>query len=140
MKMAVFDAITSPPKVIWEKRVAAPHGGRPQFTPKCAPSLRRSQPSSNAAIPQPTPLTNPNGIRIQSAILPQYTFRADRQTDRPTLGIGDRSVIRALTLYYIDNQRRANNIARHCIMCVTRYRKVPFTLCIGPCTEGKKRR
>ena len=35
------------------------------------------------AIP-PTPLTTPNGIRIQSAVLPQYTFRTHRQTNRPT--------------------------------------------------------
>jgi len=27
-------------------------------------------------------LTTPNGIRIHSAILPQYTFWTDRQTDR----------------------------------------------------------
>ena len=39
---------------------------------------------SNTPIPRPTPLNNPNGIRIHSAILPQYTFRTDRQTDRPT--------------------------------------------------------
>jgi len=29
-------------------------------------------------------VTNPNGIQIQSAILPQYTLRTDRQADRPT--------------------------------------------------------
>jgi len=28
------------------------------------------------------PITVPNGIRIQSAILPQYTLRTDRLTDR----------------------------------------------------------
>jgi len=37
-------------------------------------------------IAPPTPLTTPNGIRIQSADLPQYTFPTDRhietQTDR----------------------------------------------------------
>ena len=35
-------------------------------------------------VPRPTPLTTPNGIRIRSAVLPQYTFRTDRHTDRPT--------------------------------------------------------
>jgi len=53
-------------------------------TSKLALPLRRSPPPSNTPIPQPTPLTIPNGIRIQSAVLPQYTFRTDRQTDRPT--------------------------------------------------------
>jgi len=37
---------------------------------------------------RPTPLTTPNGIRIQSAVLPQYTFR----TDRPADGIDDSSI------------------------------------------------
>jgi len=42
----------------------------------------------------------PNRIRIQSAILPQYTFwtHTDQVTDRPTDGIGDRSTPLALTL------------------------------------------
>jgi len=31
-----------------------------------------------------TSLTTLNGIQIQAAVLPQYTFRTDRQTDRPT--------------------------------------------------------
>jgi len=35
-------------------------------------------------ITRPTALTTTNGIRIHSAVLPQYTFHADRQTDRPT--------------------------------------------------------
>ena len=37
---------------------------------------------SNTPIPRPIPLTNPNGIQIQSAVLPQYTFRNNTQTDR----------------------------------------------------------
>jgi len=40
--------------------------------------------------------------------LPQYTFRTDTQTERPTDGLGDRSVRRVLTLYYIDREQRAN--------------------------------
>jgi len=39
---------------------------------------------SNTAISPPTPLIIPNGIRIQSAVFPQYTFRTDRQTHGPT--------------------------------------------------------
>jgi len=40
------------------------------------------------------PLTIPNGFRIQSAVLPQYTFPTDQHTD----GLGDRSTPLALTL------------------------------------------
>jgi len=46
------------------------------------PSLDRRHTS-----PQ-TPLTTPNGIQIQSAVLPQYALQADRPTD----GIGEKSV------------------------------------------------
>ena len=52
--------------------------GRPTFTPKTAPSLRRSPPKSNTPIFRLTPLTTPNGTPMQSAVSPQYTF-ADRQ-------------------------------------------------------------
>ena len=45
----------------------------------------RSPLPSNTSIPQLTPFTTPNGIRIQSAVLPQYTFRTDRQTDRKVI-------------------------------------------------------
>jgi len=64
------------------------YNGTPKFTPKTAPSLRRSPPPSNTPIPRLTQLTTPNGIRIQSAVLPQYTLRTDRQTD----GLDDRPV------------------------------------------------
>ena len=37
---------------------------------------------SDTPIPRPTPLTTPNGIRIHSAVLPQYILRTDRQIDR----------------------------------------------------------
>jgi len=40
--------------------------------------------SSNTPIRRPTSLTTQNGIHIQSAVLPQYTFRTDRQTDTQT--------------------------------------------------------
>ena len=58
--------------------------GRPKFSPKTVPSPSTITTPSNTPIPRPTPLTIPNGSRIQSAILPQYTFRTDRETDRPT--------------------------------------------------------
>jgi len=68
-------------KVIWEERVAKASlvtMGRPKFTPKTAPSLLMITNPSNTPIPQPTPLTAPNVIRIQSVVLPQFTF-VDRQ-------------------------------------------------------------
>ena len=40
--------------------------------PNC-PSLQRPLPKSNTPIPSPTPLTTPNGIRMQSAVLPLLT-------------------------------------------------------------------
>jgi len=43
------------------------------FTPKLPFPLRRSPPKSNTPIPSPTPLTTPNGIRIQSPVLPLLT-------------------------------------------------------------------
>jgi len=39
---------------------------------------------SNTPIPRPTPPTTPNGIQIQSAVLPQFTYRTDKRFDRPT--------------------------------------------------------
>ena len=56
--------------------------GRLKFTPKLPLLLRRSPLPSNTPIPRPTPLNTPNGIRIRSAVLPQYTLRTDRPTDR----------------------------------------------------------
>ena len=71
------------PRLQWD----APHLGLP-FPPTIYTP-------SNTLIPRLIPLTIQNGIRIQSAALPQYTFRTDRQTDkktdRPTDGIGDNS-------------------------------------------------
>ena len=47
------------------------------FTPKLPLPLRQSPPKFNTPIPSSIPLTTPNGIRIQSAVLPQLTC-ADR--------------------------------------------------------------
>jgi len=56
---------------------------RPKFTPKTTTSPSTITTPSNTPIPRPIPLITPNGIQIQSAVLPQYTLRTDRQTDRP---------------------------------------------------------
>jgi len=58
-------------------------------------------------IPQQTPLTIPNGIRIHSAVFPQYTFWSDRQTHR-----WDRRQVYTISAYArcIDRKRRANNV------------------------------
>jgi len=57
-----------------------------------------------------TPLIIPNGIRIHSDILPQYTFQTDRLTDRQT-DRWDRRQLDSMSAYarYIDRERRANN-------------------------------
>jgi len=106
---------TCPSNVIWEERVALArlpnkvpigYNGTPQTHPQICPlSSRRSPPSTISPVPRPTPLTTSNGIWIQSTVLPQYTFWTDRQTH----GISDRFIPRALTLYYIDSERRAKN-------------------------------
>ena len=79
----------------------------PHLPPKLPLPFRRSPPPSNTPISRPTPLTTPNGIQIQSAILPQYTFRTDRPTDQPTDGLGDRSVPRpAYALYTVFHKKQ----------------------------------
>jgi len=68
--------------------------GCPIFTLKTAPSHRRSIYPSNTPIPRPTPLTTPNGILIQSAVLPLYTFGTHTQTD----GLGGMSAPLAMLI------------------------------------------
>ena len=82
------------PKVIWEERVAIHIGynGTLQIHLKTVPSPSTITTPSSTPIPRPTPLTTLNGIRIQSAILPQCTFQTGRPRDGPTDGIGDNSV------------------------------------------------
>jgi len=53
--------------------------GRLKFTPNC-PFFDDHHP----IIHRLTPLTIANSIRIHSAVLPQYTLRSDRPTDRQT--------------------------------------------------------
>jgi len=66
------------------------YSGMPQIHLKNCPFPFDNNHPSNKAILRPTPLTNPNSIRIQSSILPQYTLWTDQQTnrwiDRPTDG------------------------------------------------------
>ena len=76
---------TSPPKVIWEERVAVPIGynGTPQSSPSKLPLLLRRSPTlSNTPLPRPTPLTtkwHPDPIsRFATVHFP------DRQTERHT--------------------------------------------------------
>jgi len=55
--------------------------------------------TSNTRMPKLIPLATQNSIRIQTAILPQYTFWTDTHTDTQTTdGIGDRSIPIALML------------------------------------------
>ena len=68
------------------QRITTPQS--PHSPSKLPIPLRRSSPPSNTSIPRPTPLTTPNDIQIQSAVLSQYTLRGDRPTD----GLGDNSV------------------------------------------------
>jgi len=67
--------------------------------------LRRFPPPSNTPVPRPTPLTSPNSIHIQSAVLPQYTIHTDRPADR----LGNRFVPRPTYALYVDCSDTANN-------------------------------
>jgi len=83
------------------------YNGKPQIqftpSPKLSFPLRRSPPKSNT--PSPTPLTTPNGIWIQSAVLPQCQC-ADRQ-------MGGRHFTNICTLHsYSDRERCANNMTK----------------------------
>jgi len=61
------------------------HWGRKCWKiPKIASTFWGTWTPSNTWMPVATPLTIPNGIRIHSAVLPQYTFRTDRPTDTHT--------------------------------------------------------
>jgi len=55
-----------------------------QIIPKQPLSFGARGPPSITLIPGPTTLTIPNGIQIHSAVLPQYTFWTNRETDRHT--------------------------------------------------------
>jgi len=83
-------------------------------SPQNCPSPSTITTPSNAPIPRPTALTIRNDIRIQSAVLPQYTLsgptdrepaeriddaeRQHRHTQRSIDGLGNRSTPLALTL------------------------------------------
>jgi len=56
----------------------------PQIHPKTAPYASMITTPYNTSIHRPAPLIIPNGIRIQSAVLPQYTFQTDRHTHSHT--------------------------------------------------------
>ena len=68
----------------------------PNSTSKQPLLLWQLPPLSNTPIPWPILLTFPNGIQIQSAVMPQYTLR----THRPTDGTGDRCHWRLCSLYW----------------------------------------
>ena len=74
------------------------YNGTPEIHPQNCPFLSTITTPSNTPISWPTPFNIPNGIQIQSAVLPQYTFRTHRHTDRPTHETDDRFTSLALTL------------------------------------------
>ena len=87
---------------------------REQKTPKTSPSLEACGPPFNTPIlPAYSPPQTAFGSN-QPFCHSTFSGQTDRQTDRhpnqhTRHETGDRSVRRALTLYYIDSERRANN-------------------------------
>ena len=75
-----------------------------RITPEIARTTWGTRTPAYALVHRPTPLTTRNGIRIQSAVFPQFT---PGQTDRPTHGIGESFIPIPLTLYCTDRKRRA---------------------------------
>jgi len=79
----------------------------PHLPSKLPFPLRRSPPLSNTPISRPTPLTTPNSIQIQLAVLPQYALRTNRQTDQrqvcanTSLRSADCMATRLKTLTYV---------------------------------------
>ena len=118
--LEVLQRKTKNPNVIWEE--PRRHTSRQSITTQRSPRwlqwdaphlpskwpllLQRSPPPCNTPIPRPTPLTTPNGIQIQSAVLPQYTLRTDRPTD-----MWARREVCTKTVYalYIDSSDAAKN-------------------------------
>jgi len=98
---------TCPPQSNLERARYCPIGynGMSHIYPQNCPFPSTSTTPSNTPIPQSTQLITPNGIRIQSAILPQSTLsrptdrqKTDWQTDRLTGGLGNKSTPIVLTL------------------------------------------
>ena len=60
------------------------YNGMPKIQPPKLPLPFDDHHPHPIPISRPTPLTTSNGIWIHSAVLPQYTFQTDRQTDTDT--------------------------------------------------------
>jgi len=75
------------PKVIWEECIATPKSlglqRDAQIHLKTALSPSKNTTTSNKYTHPSTDHTHHlNGIQVQSALLPQFTFQTNRQTDR----------------------------------------------------------
>jgi len=127
------------------QQVPIGYNGTFQIHPKLPLLLRRSPPPSNTPIPRPTPLTITNGTRIQLAVLPQYTFRTDRQTQTQTNRWARRQVD-SISAYarYIDRGRNLET-GRVAITRSGEWTRAPRALsvgeqCIAPTAGGCSRR
>jgi len=104
--------------------------GRTQIHYQNCRFLFDDQPS-NTAIPQPTLLAALNNIRIQAVILPQYTFRPDRQTDRHTHTQTDRPAT--------DTQPAAagESVTHQPYVFYVRVNRVHYRLCNASAANGR---
>ena len=65
-------------------KITVGYNGTPEIHLKTAPSPLTITTPSNTPSRRPTLLTILKGIRIQSSVLPQYTFQTDRQKHTQT--------------------------------------------------------
>jgi len=122
---------------IWHRRRDSDN-----FWQKLPLPLRRSPPHLMHPYAWPTSLTIPNGIQIQSAVLPKYTFRTYRQIHRPTNGLGDSSTPLALTLAILIESDALIILAAILPRTLTTNRCYIFpphliSSCALPCENGK---
>jgi len=91
------------------------YSGMPQISPPKLPLTFGDHHPSNTPIIRLTPLTIPNGIRIHSAVLPQYTFRQTHRCTHTQTVRWARRQVKKMSAYArcTNTERHANNLLEH---------------------------
>ena len=103
-----------------QQRKKGPTGysGMPQIHPKNCPFPFDDNHPHLIHHPLTNPTHYPNGIWIQSAVLPQYTLQTDREMDQANVPWHEHST------RYADTEWRTKKVGRHCMPTLP-----IFTLC-----------